>query len=194
MQRRISIGLFDDTIARLLKGGAMSLGAVELSILLPAFAAGVLVTATHVPLGMQVLARGIVFIDLAIAQVAGCGVVARRSAGFRGRRGRRTDRRARRGAGRRAASHVDRADLARRAGSGDRRRVRARRDGERSAAREQRPRQRAPARPSRRSDSVGAADAARLGGNRLRGHPRAVVRCARAAWAAPASTCCSRSP
>jgi zinc/manganese transport system permease protein len=33
------------------------------------------VTATHVPLGMQVLARGIVFIDLAIAQIAGCGVV-----------------------------------------------------------------------------------------------------------------------
>jgi zinc/manganese transport system permease protein len=34
-----------------------------------------LVTATHVPLGMQVLERGIVFIDLAIAQVAGVGVI-----------------------------------------------------------------------------------------------------------------------
>ena len=54
----------------------MNLGAVELSILLPALAAGLLVTATHVPLGMQVLARGIVFIDLAIAQVAGLGVIA----------------------------------------------------------------------------------------------------------------------
>ena len=32
-------------------------------------------TATHVPLGMQVLERGIVFIDLAIAQVAGVGVI-----------------------------------------------------------------------------------------------------------------------
>jgi zinc/manganese transport system permease protein len=46
-----------------------------LSILLPALAAGLLVTATHVPLGIQVLSRGIVFIDLAVAQVAGLGVV-----------------------------------------------------------------------------------------------------------------------
>ena len=60
----------------------MSIGAVELSILLPAFAAGVLVTATHVPLGMQVLTRGIVFIDLAIAQVAGCGVLLADQLGF----------------------------------------------------------------------------------------------------------------
>ncbi len=48
---------------------------VDLSILWPAALAGLLVTATHVPLGMQVLARGIVFIDLAIAQIAGCGVL-----------------------------------------------------------------------------------------------------------------------
>ena len=47
----------------------------DLSILWPAALAGLLVTATHVPLGMQVLARGIVFIDLAIAQIAGCGVL-----------------------------------------------------------------------------------------------------------------------
>jgi zinc/manganese transport system permease protein len=60
----------------------MNFGAVELSILLPAFAAGILVTATHVPLGMQVLARGIVFIDLAIAQVAGCGVLLADQLGF----------------------------------------------------------------------------------------------------------------
>src|SRR5512147_1043216 len=44
-------------------------------ILWPALLAGLLVTATHVPLGMQVLERGIVFIDLAIAQVAGAGVI-----------------------------------------------------------------------------------------------------------------------
>jgi zinc/manganese transport system permease protein len=56
--------------------------ALDLSILLPAFAAGLLVTATHVPLGMQVLARGIVFIDLAIAQIAGCGVVLADRFGF----------------------------------------------------------------------------------------------------------------
>ena len=60
----------------------MNLGAIELSILLPALAAGLLVTATHVPLGMQVLARGIVFIDLAIAQVAGCGVLLADQLGF----------------------------------------------------------------------------------------------------------------
>lgn len=46
-----------------------------LDLLWPAFVAGLLVTATHAPLGMQVLARGIVFIDLAVAQVAGLGVV-----------------------------------------------------------------------------------------------------------------------
>jgi zinc/manganese transport system permease protein len=53
----------------------MTLDAASLSILWPAFIAGLLVTATHVPLGMQVLARGIVFIDLAVAQVAGLGVI-----------------------------------------------------------------------------------------------------------------------
>src|SRR3954447_13436068 len=53
----------------------MNLDAVDISILLPALVAGILVTATHVPLGTQVLARGIVFIDLAIAQIAGCGVL-----------------------------------------------------------------------------------------------------------------------
>jgi zinc/manganese transport system permease protein len=41
----------------------------------PALAAGALVTLTHVPLGIQVLERGIVFIDLAIAQIAGLGVI-----------------------------------------------------------------------------------------------------------------------
>jgi zinc/manganese transport system permease protein len=54
----------------------------EFSILLPAFVAGLLVTATHVPLGTQVLARGIVFIDLAIAQIAGCGVILADQLGF----------------------------------------------------------------------------------------------------------------
>src|SRR5881398_3720864 len=54
----------------------------DLSILLPALVAGLLVTATHVPLGMQVLARGIVFIDLAIAQIAGCGVLVADRLGF----------------------------------------------------------------------------------------------------------------
>jgi len=48
----------------------------DLSILWPALLAGILVAVSHVPLGQQVLARGIVFIDLAIAQVAGLGVIA----------------------------------------------------------------------------------------------------------------------
>jgi zinc/manganese transport system permease protein len=54
---------------------------IEFNILLPALLAGLLVTATHVPLGIQVLRRGIVFIDIAIAQIAGVGVIA---AGFFG--------------------------------------------------------------------------------------------------------------
>ena len=60
----------------------MTIGNLEFSILLPAFLAGLLVLATHVPLGQQVLNRGIVFIDLAIAQVAGLGVTAADAFGF----------------------------------------------------------------------------------------------------------------
>jgi zinc/manganese transport system permease protein len=47
----------------------------DLAVLWPALIAGLLVAATHVPLGIQVLNRGIVFIDLAVAQIAGLGVV-----------------------------------------------------------------------------------------------------------------------
>ena len=54
---------------------------VPFGILLPAFAAGVLVLATHVPLGAEVLRRGIIFIDLAIAQVAGLGIVVAHAVG-----------------------------------------------------------------------------------------------------------------
>jgi zinc/manganese transport system permease protein len=53
----------------------MNLDGANLGILVPAFIAGLLVIATHVPLGIQVIKRGIVFIDLAIAQVAGLGVI-----------------------------------------------------------------------------------------------------------------------
>ncbi len=53
----------------------MNLDTLSLSILAPAFVAGLLVLATHVPLGRQVLARGIVFIDLAVAQIAGLGLI-----------------------------------------------------------------------------------------------------------------------
>lgn len=53
----------------------MNVAALDPGILWPAMVAGLLVTATHVPLGMQVLGRGIVFIDIAIAQIAGLGVI-----------------------------------------------------------------------------------------------------------------------
>lgn len=55
---------------------------LQFSILAPAFVAGVLVLATHIPLGREVLRRGIIFIDLAIAQIAGLGVVAAHSFGW----------------------------------------------------------------------------------------------------------------
>jgi zinc/manganese transport system permease protein len=60
------------------------MSALDFSILWPALVAGLLVTATHVPLGTQVLARGIVFIDIAIAQIAGCGVLIADRLGFPG--------------------------------------------------------------------------------------------------------------
>lgn len=60
----------------------MNLDALDISILGPAFCAGLLVLATHVPMGQQVLARGIVFIDLAIAQIAGLGVIAADAMGW----------------------------------------------------------------------------------------------------------------
>lgn len=58
------------------------MNAIELSILGPAFLAGLLVLSTHVPLGYEVLRRGIIFIDLAVAQVAGFGVIAADAMGW----------------------------------------------------------------------------------------------------------------
>lgn len=49
---------------------------VDWTIVGPALVAGLIVLSTHVPLGQEVLKRGIIFIDLAIAQVAGLGVIA----------------------------------------------------------------------------------------------------------------------
>lgn len=60
----------------------MNLDTLNLSILGPAFLAGLLVLATHVPLGQQVLKRGIVFIDLAVAQIAALGVIAADAMGW----------------------------------------------------------------------------------------------------------------
>ena len=47
----------------------------ELDILAPAFIAGLLILSLHVPLGREVLSRGIIFLDLAVAQVAALGVL-----------------------------------------------------------------------------------------------------------------------
>lgn len=55
---------------------------VPLDLLLWPFAVGVLVLATHVPLGRRVLARGIIFLDLAVAQLAVLGVVAAHALGL----------------------------------------------------------------------------------------------------------------
>lgn len=51
------------------------LDGLDISILAPAFLAGVIVLLTHIPLGREVIRRGIIFIDLAIAQIAGLGVI-----------------------------------------------------------------------------------------------------------------------
>lgn len=48
---------------------------LDISLIWPAFLAGIIVLSTHVPLGVEVLKRGIIFIDLAIAQMAGLGVI-----------------------------------------------------------------------------------------------------------------------
>jgi len=63
----------------------MTFSSIELSIIIPAFLAGLLVLSTHVPLGQEVLSRGIIFIDLAIAQIAGLGVIAAYSFGWEAR-------------------------------------------------------------------------------------------------------------
>jgi zinc/manganese transport system permease protein len=54
----------------------VSFDTTALTIILPGLVAGILVLATHVPLGREVLKRGIIFIDLAVAQMAGLGVIA----------------------------------------------------------------------------------------------------------------------
>jgi zinc/manganese transport system permease protein len=52
------------------------ISAEMLEIVGPALAAGLMIALTSAPLGIEVLKRGIIFIDLAIAQIAGLGIVA----------------------------------------------------------------------------------------------------------------------
>jgi len=54
----------------------MTLAGPDWDLIGPPLVAGLLIAATHVPLGRQVLARGIIFIDLAVAQIAALGVLA----------------------------------------------------------------------------------------------------------------------
>jgi zinc/manganese transport system permease protein len=49
--------------------------ALDPGLLLLPWLAGLIVLASHVPLGREVLRRGIVFVDLAVAQIAGLGVM-----------------------------------------------------------------------------------------------------------------------
>lgn len=60
----------------------MELAALDPTLLGPPLVAGLLVLATHLPLGRRVLQRGIVFLDLAIAQFAGLGVIVAHVAGW----------------------------------------------------------------------------------------------------------------
>jgi len=59
----------------------ISIEGLDFTILGPACVAGLIVLSTHVPLGRQVLSRGIIFIDLAIAQIAAMGVILAQSLG-----------------------------------------------------------------------------------------------------------------
>lgn len=60
----------------------MTAGGLDPDIIGVPMLAGLLVVATHVPLGREVLRRGIVFIDLAVAQIAGLGVIVALSMGW----------------------------------------------------------------------------------------------------------------
>lgn len=65
-----------------MNAGAPDIGLFDLALLGWPLAAGLAVLATHVPLGRRVLARGIVFLDLAIAQIAVLGVIAAHALGW----------------------------------------------------------------------------------------------------------------
>ena len=60
----------------------MFVGGFDISLLFIPLFVGVMVTLTHVPLGQVVLARGIIFMDIAIAQFAGLGVIVADALGY----------------------------------------------------------------------------------------------------------------
>ena len=53
----------------------MGADAAILILLLPAFVVGAIISILHVPLGQEVLKRGIIFLDLAVAQFAALGMI-----------------------------------------------------------------------------------------------------------------------
>jgi len=54
----------------------MSFSIETITLLAPAFVAGAFISLAHVPLGQEVLKRGIIFLDLAVAQFAALGMIA----------------------------------------------------------------------------------------------------------------------
>jgi len=60
----------------------MNCEGLDISILGPAFLARLLVLSTHVPLGQEVLRREIIFLDLAVAQIASLSVIIAYSFGW----------------------------------------------------------------------------------------------------------------
>lgn len=65
-----------------MNGITLNWAALDPTLLLLPLAAGILVLATHVPLGRRVLARGIIFLDLAVAQLAVLGVILAHTQGW----------------------------------------------------------------------------------------------------------------
>ena len=55
--------------------GILKWSALDPGLLILPLLAGVFILATHVPLGRRVLSRGIIFLDLAVAQLAVLGVI-----------------------------------------------------------------------------------------------------------------------
>lgn len=49
-----------------------------IAVAAPALAAAVMIACIHAPLGLEVLRRGVIFVDLAVAQIAGAGLIAAR--------------------------------------------------------------------------------------------------------------------
>lgn len=65
-----------------MSGLTLNWHALDPALLMLPLLAGILVLTTHVPLGRRVLARGIIFLDLAVAQLAVLGVIVAHTLGW----------------------------------------------------------------------------------------------------------------